>query len=248
MMRSLRYVVLCFLIFSIQERSLSQAIADTAFVTASSANAVKKYSDFIQGQTGLYIGSQYKTDNRTNEEHPFYIDIDWFQGNVNYNGEFYDNGSFIYDLTSDNLITEHLYNGEEIVLVKTKVERFMIAGNEFVHLNGSGLLPGLPDAGFYHVLYDGPTRVVGRYTKLMEEKIESNKIERYFTMRSRYYILKDGVYHKIAKRNEVLKLFEDRKQAVRSYLAENKIRVSKSNPSSFALAAAYYDSLNSQTK
>jgi hypothetical protein len=247
MMKSLRYVVVCLLLFFNQQRSFSQT-ADTAFVTASSVNAIKKYSDFIQGQTGLFTGSQYRRQSRTNEEHPFYRDIDWFTGNINYNGEFYDNVPFIYDLTTDNLITEHFYNGDEMVLVKAKIERFRIEGDEFIHLNGSGMLPGLPDAGFYHLLHNGPSRVVARYTKTPEEKIESNKVERYFTQRKRFYLLKDGVYHKVAKRNEILKLFQDQKQAVRSYLTENKIRISKSNPSSFALAAAYYDSLKSQPK
>jgi hypothetical protein len=243
MMRCLRMCIWMVLLCS-QYAGISQQLKDTSFVVTAAANAVKKYSEFIQGQNGLYIGSEYSTPDRTNDQHPFYKEFDWQPGNVFYNGEYYTNISFLYDLTSDNLVTEHFYNGDEIVLVKAKIERFTIDGDEFIHLNGTGLLPGLPAPGFYQLHYDGKSRVIARHFKLMEEKIEGNKIEKHFVLKSRYYVLHNGEYHKVSKRGEIFKVFADQKQALRSWAAKEKIKISKRNPGSFALVAQHYDLLN----
>jgi hypothetical protein len=240
---SLFFLGLLYLSFS---HCVAQIPSDTSFIAIASANAIKIYSDFIQGQTGLYTGSEYQTPDRTNEQHPFYRQFDWLEGSVDYDGERYDKLSLLYDITSDNLITEHYYNGEEIVLVKAKIKGFTIGGDEFVNVSQSSMVPGLPAPGFYHVLYDGPSKALGQYFKLMEERIENNAIERYFTPRTRYYLLKNGEYHKVSRRSEVFRLFDDQRPALRAYVAREKIKISKFDPGSIAKVAAYYDSLNSK--
>jgi hypothetical protein len=244
----LRISCLCIVLCTVICSHAYCQVADTAFVATSAGNAVKEYEKFIQGQTGLYNGSEYVYPERTNDEHPFYKEFDWLNGSVEYNGELYDKTAFLYDLTSDNLITEHFYNGEEIVLVKAKVKAFTLEGERFIHLNGTSLLPGLSEPGFYRLYYDGPSRTIARITKAIEEAIESNKVERYFKLKTRIYVLKDGVYHKVSKRSEILKLFKDRKPALRAYAAKEKIVISRLFPSSFAKLAAYYDSLNQPTQ
>ena len=226
----------------------AQQATDTSFIATASANAVKKYSEFIQGQTGLYSGTEYKTPDRTNEQHPFFGEFDWQEGEVFYNGEFYDNITLLYDLTSDNVIIEHYYNGQEIMLIKAKVEKFRILENHFVNLNGSSLLPGLSDPGFYRLVYDGPTRLLARHKKQIEEKIETNRVEVYFTPRTRYFVLKDGAYTRVSKKKDFFRLFPDQKQALRSFLAEKKIRITKKNPEALALLAKHFDSINTPNK
>lgn len=226
----------------------AQQPADTSFIATASANAVKKYSEFIQGQTGLYSGTEYKTPDRTNEQHPFFLELEWQEGDVFYNGEFYDNITLLYDLTSDNVVIEHYYNGQEVMLIKAKVEKFRIGNNRFIHLNGSSLLPGLSDPGFYRVVYDGPTRLLARHRKQIEEKIETNRVEIYFPARTRYYVLKDGTYYRVSKKKDFYKLFPEQKQALRSFLAEQNIKISKKNPESIARLAEHFDSINTPKK
>ena len=120
----------------------AQGLADTSFIATASANAIKKYDEFIEGQTGLYSGTEYRTPDRTNDQHPFFVDFDWQPGNVVYNGEFYDNINLLYDITSDVLVIEHFYNGQEVALIKAKVEKFRIGKHSFVHMNDASLLPG----------------------------------------------------------------------------------------------------------
>lgn len=226
----------------------AQSAPDTSFIATASANAIRKYSEFIQGQTGLYSGTEYKIPERTNEEHPFFGEFDWQEGEVFYNGEFYDDIALLYDITSDNVIIEHFYNGQEVRLIKAKVERFRLGDHRFIHLNASSLLPGLSDAGFYRVVYDGPTRLLARHTKQIEEKIETNRVEIYFTPRTKFYVLKDGEYHRVTRKNDFYRLFPEKKQALKSFLAGKKIRITRKNPEAIALLAEHSDSINHPSK
>jgi hypothetical protein len=244
----MRIACLFFILFCFSSFQAFSQSADTSFVLAASKNALKKYEQFIEGQSSLYNGSEYVYPERTNEDHPFYKEFDWLKGSVDYHGEFYDNVAFLYDLTSDNLITENFYNGEEIVLVKAKVKSFTLEGEKFIHLNGTSMRPGLPTAGFYRLYYDGPTRVVGRIEKTVEETIESNAIERYFRLKTKVFVLKDDVYRKISNRSELFKLFKDKRPALRAYASKEKISISRLNPDSFGRIAAYYDLLNQTQK
>ena len=176
------------------------------------------------------------------------MEHDWFEGSVQYNGETYDDTHLMYDLTTDNIIIEHFYNGQSIVLVRAKVEGFTMRNDRFIHLNGTALLPGLPGAGFYRVLHDGESRLLAKYVKQPDEKIENNKVEVYFPQRTRYYLLKDATYHKVSSRGDLLKVFHDRKQDVRHYISDQKLKFSKDNPAAFAAVASYYDSLNPEKK
>lgn len=248
MMRFYRILFSTILALHIGIQCNAQIASDTSFIATASVNAVKKYSEFIQGQTGLYSGSEYKIPERTNDEHPFFGEFDWQDGEIFYNGEFYDNITLLYDITSDNVIIEHFYNGQELRLIKAKVERFRLGDHRFVNLNGSSLLPGLPDAGFYRVAYDGPTRLLSRHTKQIEEKIETNRVEIYFTPRTKYYVLKDGAYHRIARKNEFYKLFPEKKQALKNFVAEKNLRITRKNPKDLALLAAHSDSITNPSK
>ena len=102
---------------------------------------------------------------------------------------------------------------------------------------------GLPRDGFYELLYDGPTRVVGRHSKTQQERIENRTLLTYYTYKQRHYLLKNGVYHSLASKGDLLKLLADRKTELRDYIREQKIKISKKDPSSFARVAAYYDTL-----
>ena len=238
------FLLFCFVVLG--RVGFSQALPDTSFVALASANAVKSYHEFIRGQSGLYTGSEYRYEDRTNEDHPFYRVLDWIPGTINYEGEMYEGISFLYDLTADILVTEHFYNGDEIVLVKSKIKSFTLDRDVFVHMNGKDMPAGLPEPGFYQVQYDGKSRVLARHEKAMVDKIENTRVERYFDYKVRYYLLKDGLYRKINGRKDLLKLFDDQRPALRAYASKEKFRISKSNPSSYARIAAYYDSLTPQ--
>lgn len=221
----------------------AQSLTDTSFLISARKNAVKLYENHIRGNSGFFTGSEYKAPRRTNDDHPYYKSIDGFESTIVVDDQKYENVWLLYDLTSDNVITEHFYSGSEIALVKAKVQRFVMDGDEFVNIQGESLLPGLPGPGYYHVRYDGTTRVLTRYTALMEDKVEGNKLEIYFSRRTRHYMLKEGVYQKIASRRDVLTVMSDRKSDVKNFLREEKLKIGKKNPSAYGEVARFYDSI-----
>jgi hypothetical protein len=223
----------------------AQSQGDSLFVARAASNAVQLYERDIRGQSSLYTGSEYGQPEQTHEQHPFFLSEDWQNGSVTYYGEEYLNVGILYDITSDILVIEHYYNGDEMVLVKEKVSSFTLGDREFIHHPAASLPAGLPVAGFYEVMYDGETKVMARFEKQREERIESHEVLIEYTPRSRFFVLKQGEYHRVFRRGDLLKLLADKKQEVRSYINKEKIRVSKKNPGSFAQVVSFYDSLTS---
>jgi hypothetical protein len=239
------YLPLFLLFFS----SISaQSVNDTAFLDSASSNAVKLYNNYIKGQSSLYTGSEYNQTEGTNDQHPFYKDADWQSGSVHYNEEYYENVSLLYDIFFDVIVTENFSNGNEMVLVKAKIKNFSIGDDYFIHLPKNTLPEGLSTPGFYQVLHDGPSKVIVHHLKNYEERIESSKVEKYFTYKRRIYIFKDNAFHRVSKKAELFRLFKDKRSQLRTYAQSEKIKVTRKNPISFGLIASYYDSLNSPKK
>jgi hypothetical protein len=233
--------LLYLLSFSIQAQQKDSTAVDFA-----AAKAIAFYNEAIKIQSGLFVGSQYKTPARTNDDHPFYRDFDWQQGSVIYNGEQYDKADMLYDVYNDDLIVENYYNGNEIVLVKEKVSAFSIGNDKFVKVSAAEASKGLPSEGFYRLCNSGQTKVLARHWKSREERVESTKLEIYFTPHVRFYVLHDGNYHKVSKRAELIKLFADKKSEVRSFIQKEHLTISRKNGEAIAVVAQFYDSLKPQ--
>lgn len=225
----------------------AQTDSDTSFVITASENAVKRYEKFIKGQSGLYNGSEYRTVRRSNEEHPFFFQDDWQWGSVDYNGQHYEQVPILYDIFTDELVTEHYHNAQEIVMVKSKVTAFHMAGADFINIQDP-LPSGLPVTGFYEVVYNGPSMILTRHQKRLEEKIEQTELLVFYTFRIRHYLLKDETWYRISSKRELMKLFGDQKQEIRTYIKKNGLKLSKTNPEAYGKVAAYYDTLTSGKK
>jgi hypothetical protein len=224
---------------------VAQTVPDTSFVTIAARNGMKTYERYVQGQTGLYVGSEYLQPPSDNVHHPFYVRNEWQWGDVEYNGELYENVPLLYDLSTDDLVTEQFYNGDEMVLVKAKVGRFSIEDHNFTNITAEQANMNVP-LGFYRINYDGPTRIISHHIKTYGEKIENNQVKHYYTPKSRYYILKDGKYEKVATKADILKVLQDKKSELRAYIRKKKIEISKTSTAAIAELAKFYDTLTIQ--
>lgn len=239
MMKFFSSCVLMVLLFSAAQ---GQSVSDTSFVKVAARNTARIYNEFITVHSGLINGSEYAEPPYNDSQFPFYQQLDWLSGSVVYNDELYTGVSLMYDVSSDNLVAENPNNGQEIQLVKAKVSSFTIDGDEFVNMRLQQLA-GLPQEGFYQILYDGKSTVLVKHVKAFEEKIENSQLVYYYVEKKRFYVQAGENYVRVSRKGDILKLFRDRKDEVRNYMRKNKIKVSKHNPSSFALLAEYYDTL-----
>lgn len=212
---------------------------DTAFVASARSALKQHYSKFINGQSRLYNGSEYRDYFSRNDEHPYFGVDDWQYGDINYDDELYLDVPMFYDLSRDKVITEHALNGAKIELVSAKIKQFSLGSHRFVRLSAFDSKD--ISEGFYEVLYDGHSKVYVRHEKILMQKVESNEIIGRFEEKNRIYIMKDGNYFPVKKKGAVLDVFSDRKQELKSFLSRNKISYRSDREKAIARMAEFYD-------
>jgi len=219
-----------------------QAKPDTAFVSLAKKSQVQAYNQFIHGQTRLNNGSGYRDYYSTNDEHPYFGEDDWSYGTIVYDDEFYEHVPMFYDISSDNVVSEHSLNGAKLVLIAKKIKRFELDGHTFVRLQQDELKT--ISEGFYDLLYDGKTKVYVRRAKTLEQKTEPTGITYSFAEKNRVYILKAGIYYPVKSKGSVLEVFKDQKQQVKSFMNKNKINLKADREGAIARIAEFYDAQN----
>lgn len=217
-----------------------QATIDTTFLTSAKEKQISLYTEYIQGQTRLNNGSEYRDYLARNEEHPYFGFDDWHYGDIIYDEEIYKNVPMFYDLSRDKVISEHSLNGAKLELISEKIQMFSLEEHNFVRLKADP--SKVIESGFYEVLHDGKTKVYVRWEKSLQQKVESNDIVFNFEVKKRVYILKDGVYYPVKKKDSVVEVFKDRKQDVKAFM-RTLGKVSKTDREhAIAKVAAFYDS------
>lgn len=217
----------------------AQQHEDTLFLRTAINNTAALYAQVIKGQTTLYNGSQYRRLPESDNGHPFFRSDDWEFGSVTYNGQYYENVPLLYDVLKDQIITES-YNGSEMVLTKEKVSRFNLNDDIFITVHH----PSLPKAGFYQLLYDGPSRALAKRQKGRREKISDRSIEVFFDTRDRFFIYKNGLYFQVRNKSGVLRVFGNKKTELKEFFKTNHVRFKADFARALKLAAEKYDALN----
>jgi hypothetical protein len=212
---------------------------DTLFVEAALERARDEYTRGMEGQSKIFSGTEYAEQHDLRSgHHPFFLTDDWSDGTVIYEGEVYRKVSMMYDISIDKVIVEHYYNHSMLQLVKGKVGLFSFMGHTFTHVsvNNSNLAEG-----YYELLYGGDTKVLAKHEKTKERTIQSHKVTFFYLEKSRYYILKDGVYHGVKDKSSLLKLLEDQKPALKKFMREMKIDFRHKRAKAIAQIAEFYD-------
>lgn len=213
---------------------------DTAFLTTSKTKIVSLYAESIQQQSRLYNGTDYVLYVARDEEHPFFSMDDWTFGSITYWGELYENVPVMYDLSTDQVITEH-NRGNPIKLIPEKVDGFVISDHTFQRLTNNGTNK-IAD-GFYERLHDGKIKVYAKHQKVYREDITAREVIPRFEESVRHFILKDGVLHQVKKKGSVLDTFDEHRQEVKTFMKKNRIRFNDNRAAAITRVAQYYDTL-----
>lgn len=224
--------------------ALCQARADTTFIVAARNHAFDVYEQALGTQRRLNNGSKYVAPTQTFEQHPYFHSADWIMGDVLYDGEHFANVPLMLDLSSNTLITEHRRSGHAIELVKEKLENFTIDGHYFEKIENSSVNNSLPRSGFYDVLHNGESKLIGFYQKFARDKVDFEGIERSFDERIRYYLFKNNTFFPVKSKSSALRIFSDKKQQLKRLLKEHKVDFVQDRASALKKVAAFYDSLN----
>jgi hypothetical protein len=240
-MVKIKLSLLLFFFVLVSSQVFSQLLADTSFLAASVANVKNVYLKFIQGNAHLYNGSEHKTYQSVNDEHPYFISDDWVIGSIIYDNELNENVGMMYDIRNDKVVIENYFSNNRIELVSKKISEFTMHGHTFVVLKSDSTKQ--IQEGFYDQLYNGNLKVYVRRTKQYQERIESNILIPSFEEKNKYFLFKEGKYFQVNSKASVLDVLSDKKKMLKQHLSKSRIRYKAEKEKALVLLAGYYDTL-----
>jgi len=173
----------------------------------------------------------------------FLFSGDYLQGSLTINGKTYNNVGLNYDIYNDEIITTS-NTGYNVQLNKEMVDSFSITSGSRIYrfLNTrEDSLEGVK--GYVNVLYRGRSALYVKYRKEIELLAVDDKYDLFF-QNHRLYFLLEGKPYPLSGKNDLLKILEKDKVALKAYIKKNKLKVSKKVPDSFVPIIRYYDSLS----
>lgn len=189
----------------------------------------------------IYNGRLFYSYASNIEGHAFFVSKDWHNGSVLYDGVWYQDLIIMYDLLKDVVIVKHP-NGVPISLYSERVQQFKIAGANFVRLGVDKDKVIKP--GFYQVMTDGDVTLYARRSKLLEERIVSNEIERKFVDNNHFYAYTNNTYYWLKKPKSLLSILDEKKQKVTQYMSGQKVSYKKEAERAMLMIAEYNNQLH----
>jgi hypothetical protein len=173
----------------------------------------------------------------------FLFSGDYLPGSVTMNGKTFNNVGLSYDIYNDEIITAS-NTGYNIQLNKEMVDSFSYSFQNRIYkfINTfNDTIPGVK--GYVNVLYKGKSALYVKYKKEIELLAVDDKYDLFFQSH-RLYFIHEGKSDLINGKNDLLKIMEKDKIAIKAYIKKNNLKVSKKDPDSFILIVRYYDSLS----
>ncbi len=218
---------------------------ETESINAAFEKAVSLYDKQIGNNSILYTGSNYYDDNFGVQGHQYFYDDYWEQGKVTYNGNTFDSIFMKYDIYRDLLLLEHFNNDgylAPIQLYSKNVAGFRLFDHSFIGLEKDTL--SKIREGFYDLMYEGASTKV--LVKRRKEKVRSNEINTLseeFSQKDKYFIRKKDAFYQVKKKGSILKVLEDRKKEIKSFIKKNNFRFKDNPDSQLVEVVKYYESL-----
>lgn len=223
------------------------AAQDTAinnhFTAVAVHQAVSSYHHYIDKQSRLYNGIEYVGYSPKIEGIPYFQENTWQRGSIVYDGIAYDTVQMMYDIVKDRVVILHFNNFFRVALFSEKVTSFSLLGHHFIRIERDSLGKSPLATGFYDQLYTGPTSMLVRRTKFIEETVKET-VERKFLEQDYYYLYKNGSYHIIRTQKGLFALLKEHAREIRQHLKKKKLKFRKDKENSILQAAIYNDSLN----
>ncbi|MGZ8558440.1 MAG: hypothetical protein ACXWWC_08915 [Chitinophagaceae bacterium] len=209
----------------------------------------KKPSVASANAASLYFNSQSKTLAIHNGRifygypgmigHAFYPEPLMQNGSLFYDGTWYPDISFIYDIFKDEVITLHP-NSALVRLFSERVQQFYFQGQSFVYLSPNDK-DHVIKSGFYQRLADGAITIYARRRKIIEEKIVEVRLERRFIFSTQYFVFKDGIYYEINKQKSLLNLLKGSKPGLVQHLKTQKLKFKTDKEKTIVEIANFYN-------
>jgi hypothetical protein len=235
MNKNIHYYIFA-VIFSISGICNAQNVTGPATTVNGQQKAVKENQILYNGKVWRNLYAQVKGNQ-------FLFSGDYLPGSLEMNGKSFNNVGLSYDIYNDEIITSS-NNGYNIQLNKEMVDSFSFSfqSRTYRFLNtDQDSVSGVK--GFVNVLYKGKSSLYLKYKKEIELLAVDDKYDLFFQTH-RLYFIHDGKSDLISGKNDLLKIMDKDKIAIKAYIKKNKLKFSKKDPDSFIQLVRYYDSLS----
>jgi hypothetical protein len=109
----------------------------------------------------------------------------------------------------------------------------------FLNLEGTGQSS---ISGFVNVLYSGNISLFVKYKKEIFSMVVENQYD-LFEQSHRIYIRKDNVMYLINRKHDLVSLFQNNQQQIKSFMRTHRIKVSKNNPEGIIPLVDFFNSI-----
>jgi hypothetical protein len=212
--------------------------------SVSQAYLTIQLSDTIQNKQDLYNGVKWTNSYRKFDVNQFLFSDLFLQGTVTMNSKTYYNVRLKYDIVNDEIITP--VNLQDIVqLNKEMVDSFSLVFDgkryNFINIKKDTLNFF---SGYMQQLYRGNSSLFVKHKKSFSTSAEINSDGTFNESHIIYFMTGDYFYPLAGRKSLYKVLMEDRVDEVKSFIRENKLKVSKKTPSSFTGVIRYYDAIS----
>lgn len=213
--------------------SIGQSKSDTTSVLGAVNHARKLYTQRLGDNSLLHNGVEHK-HYRDEIESEAYLDQEWINGSVFYDGQLFENVPLMYDMIAQRAVT--YFNGQvDIDLVTDKVEWFTIDGRKFENFGTS----------FYELLDSGTAKLYARRRKKIDQKVGEKQITYSVSGTVHFFLYKGGEYIPVNRKRALVAALDDKKKELKQFKRENKLRFDKENKeTSIRKYVAHYNQLH----
>lgn len=190
----------------------------------------------------LYNGRAWRNLYLRVKGNQFLFSDQMLKGSVTVSGKLFKNLNLKYDIYNDEILT---LTGQGIILQlnKERVGAFTIDFDNKIRNFRNTDADSLKEInGYVNVLYDGPVSLYVKYRKSILLLAEENKYD-IFQQFHRIYILKNNKIFQAGSKADIVNIFRDKKQEIRSFIKKNNVQISKKRPESFIPVVEFYNGL-----
>jgi hypothetical protein len=208
-------------------------------ITLSTNTAI---SDTFPEYQFLFNGRVWKDLYISVEGDQFLFSKEPMHGSVTMRGRTYSGVRIMYDIFTDEIQIPYKPVGI-LQLNKEMVDSFSI-----LHLQREFHFVRIANSinndlnGYFHVLYNGEIKLYAKYIKKIEKFADGGMYDKFYQINS-LFLIKDGEAHSIKRKNDLIRIFDDKSKIIRNYIKNNNITISKVNGDSFVRVIGFIDNL-----
>jgi len=221
-----------------------QSPADSAFYVQSINNSLQSYKKEVQENLHIFNGIEYLRTGHGVKGTPFFEADSLLPGSVFYDGRLYENIPLHYDMVTDEVIISNYAQNNEIKLVSEKLLYFSVDQHLFVRITADSATPGFIKTGYYEKLYDGKMMVLAHRQKLSRTAGTASDNEIRYNEYNDYFVFLNNTFFRAGDKADFLSIAGDKKDAIRKYIKDNKLKFKKKREADMVSVAEYYSQLN----